>query len=758
MNSPVEWLLNPELEGKLAKSSRLDQAFADGVRPDPDLTVSQWADEHRILSSESSAEYGLWRTSRVPFMREIMDVQSPTHPCRESGLLKGTQIAGSETMYNVIGAAISQFPCPILLVMPTTDMAKLTSKQRVQPMIEATPQLHDKVKAARSRDSGNTVLLKQFRGGVLRITGANSGPGLRSMPVRILLCDEIDAWPADVGGEGDPMAVARKRTATFGARKKEFFASSPKIKGSSRIDRYYQAGTQAQLELPCPHCTFEQPLVWSQMRWSLLQRRELVCRSCGGISPLAADSAAVCAHCSAPATGAEDELRLVDTDDVERVWYECASCQGEIEERHKTVMLARGRHIHRTPGPGRWLAEGETHPHAIWARDNGVVRRYLPTFARPLTWHVSALYSPLGWYSWTEAVKDWLEAQKGGFDDESGESLEQVFINTVLGEAYEAKGEQPDVNVLALRAEPYELGTVPAGALLLVAAIDVQGNRLEVKVKGYGRGEESWLIDYQVLHGDPTLTGPGSVWEQAIALRDRAYRHAGGNSIYITAMAVDSGYLTQTVYDFCRKWSYKHVYAVKGDSKPGKAIIGAERKVDFSHTGKAVKRGASVRIVGIDTVKERIFANLAIEKARPGYMHFPRGLPNEYFEQLTAEKKIERRKKGRVVYEYHKTRERNEALDLEVYCYAIAVLAGLKRVNWDLLEQTISPTQREIFAAPATTNQGADAAPPTGRDTSPTAAALEAPPTSPAVQTAAHSRGRKPQPARPIRPRRWSGW
>ena len=163
MSSSNEWLLPQELEQKLAPASILDRAFCEGLRPDPDFTVSQWADHNRVLSSESSAEHGPWRTARVPFMREIMDAQSPQHPCQESGLKKGTQIAGSEAMYNVIGAAIDQFPCPILLVMPTSDMAKLTSKQRIQTMLEATPCLHDKVKPSRSRDSGNTVLVKSFR-------------------------------------------------------------------------------------------------------------------------------------------------------------------------------------------------------------------------------------------------------------------------------------------------------------------------------------------------------------------------------------------------------------------------------------------------------------------------------------------------------------------------------------------------------------------------------------------------------------------
>lgn len=698
-----------------------------------------------MLSSESSAEHGQWRTARVPFMKEIMDAQSPTHPCTESGLLKGTQIAGTETMLNVIGYYVDKTPCPILLVQPTTEMIKLTSKQRVQPMFEETLVLREKVRSARSRDSGNTVLSKKFRGGLLRMTTASSGPALRSMPVRVLQLDEIDAYPVDVAGEGDPVAVAIKRTDTFGSRKKIFVASSPKIKGSSRIDRYYEAGTRAKYHVPCPHCAHEQVLRWAQMRWAMVQTRELTCRDCGGVSVIHDDSALVCAHCQA--SGQLEQLKLTDTDDVERAWYECEACGQAIEEgKHKTGMLARGRHIHEVPGPGHFLADDDPHPWAIWVRAGAAVRRFLPTFQRPLTWRVSGLYSPHGWFSWRDAVRAFLEANKGGYDDESGESLLQVFYNTVLGEAFEIEGEQADANVLSLRAEPYEPATVPAGGLMLVAFVDVQGNRLEYQCKAYGRGEESWLVDYQVLAGDPSNSAD-KVWTDLINLRNRAYTHASGNPVYVAAMGIDSGYLTQVVYDFCRKWQHRHVFATKGDAGQGKTVLGPPKKVDFSHNGKAIKHGATVRILGVDTVKELVFQRLPIAVPGPGCMHFPRGLPTDYYDGLTSEKKIPRRKKGQVVYEYVKTRERNEPLDLEVGCYATFVYAGGKRVNWEQLERVINPLQKDIFAAPEP--KAADA----GAAEAPSAAATDAAATEKPQRPARH-----PRPTRLPRRDPWRGW
>ena len=237
MGSPIDF--PPTLLERIADGEALYlEAFAAAMRPDRVYTVSEWADEHRMLSPIASSEPGRWRTERTPYLREIMDCLSPSHPCSEVDFVKGTQIGGSEAGYNWLAAIIDLWPASAMLVMPTTDTAKRISKQRLTPMIQQCPRLADKVSDSRSRDSGNTVLMKEFAGGVLVLTGANSGPGLRSMPVRFLMMDEIDAYPLDVGGEGDPCLVAEKRTETF-ARRKIFRVSSPKLKATSRIERFY---------------------------------------------------------------------------------------------------------------------------------------------------------------------------------------------------------------------------------------------------------------------------------------------------------------------------------------------------------------------------------------------------------------------------------------------------------------------------------------------------------------------------------------
>ena len=182
-------------------------AWADGLRPDPSLTVSAWADRHRVLSPRGANEAGPWRTARTPYLKEIMDHLSPSHPCQRVVFMKGAQTGGSEAGNNFLGYVIHHAPGPILAVQPTVELAKRFSQQRVEPLIEASPILRERIAPARSRDSGNTVLAKSFPGGILVLTGANSAVGLRSMPARYLFLDEVDAYPPSADEEGDPVAL-----------------------------------------------------------------------------------------------------------------------------------------------------------------------------------------------------------------------------------------------------------------------------------------------------------------------------------------------------------------------------------------------------------------------------------------------------------------------------------------------------------------------------------------------------------------------
>ncbi|HYD30137.1 MAG TPA: phage terminase large subunit family protein [Azospirillaceae bacterium] len=243
------------------------RTWREGLTPDPALTVSQWADRHRILSPRASAEPGRYRTDRTPYMRAIMDALSPSHPARRVVFMKAAQVGATESGNCFIGYVIHHAPGPMLAVQPTVELAKRFSRQRIDPLIAESPVLRERVKPSRARDAGNTVLSKEFPAGLLVITGANSAVGLRSMPARYLFLDEVDAYPPSADEEGDPVALAEARTRTFSWRSKVFLASTPTIHGVSRIEREYAATDQRRFFVPCPHCGQRQWLRFDRLRW-----------------------------------------------------------------------------------------------------------------------------------------------------------------------------------------------------------------------------------------------------------------------------------------------------------------------------------------------------------------------------------------------------------------------------------------------------------------------------------------------------------
>lgn len=580
-------------------------------RPPKDQTVSEWAIANRFLPKGTTPFPGKFHPE--VFQTEMMNVVLDPL-VHEIVVMKSTQFGFSDgVLNNVIGYYIDADPKPIMMVQPTVDDAKKYGKLRITPMIESCPALREKIKDRVSRRSGNTLALKEFPGGFLKLTGANSGSGLRSDPVPIVVFDEVDAYPLDVDGEGDPLAIGSRRTDTF-SDWKIFKGSTPaKPKGISPIETAYEASDQRRFHVPCPHCKVMQPLEW---------REEKI------------------------VNGAKErgEFRLtyqMDEDGQLRkdsVFYICAACKQNISERNKQQMLNRGQWIAKYPG-------------------------------RPIVgFHINALYSP--WRDiWDQLAIEWHEAQK------NPEKL-KAFINLRLGETWEEDKDAVEAGSLKGRIEDYGEGVdVPAGVGILTASVDVQGDRLECVVKGWGHEEESWLISYQQFFGDP---GQGQVWSEIDEFLLTKFKHASGVSIGISAAMIDSGGgHTDEVYRFVRPRQARRVWAIKGSSESGKEILGR-----FSmNNAYRIKLWS----LGTDTAKDRIFARMKIAGKGPGFMHLPKSLgsdTDEYLAQLTGEKAVRRYKRGRgAVREYVKTRPRNEALDLEVYALAALYSLGTKAVK-----------------------------------------------------------------------------
>jgi len=618
--------------------------LAEFLAPPPLTTVTEWAERNRVLSAKDSSEPGPYRAARTPYAREPMDCLSQTSAVEEVVLMWGAQTSKTTIGSNWLGYLVDTNPGPVMIVQPTIDMAKRYSRQRLSPMIEESPALRRKVTENRSRDDANTTLLKEFAGGFMAVAGANSAAGLRSMPVRDLFLDEIDGYPLDVDGEGDPIKLAEARQTTF-ARRKRLKTSTPTTAGMSRIEGAYAASDRCLYHVPCPHCGELQALEW----------------------------------------GADAEHGLKwdkDSDGApirETVRYVCRHNGCEIREHHKPALLAGGAWVPQTPG-----AQG------------GRVRGF----------QLSSLYSPLGWLSWAELADEWTRAKDAARNGDV--SLLRVFINTRLAETFEEQGDKADEHALRRRAEDIPLRTVMWGCLVMTMGVDVQGDRLEAYAWAWGRGMERQLVDRQVIYGDPAIaeTQAGSPWAALTEYRRTPILHASGRPVPILACMIDSGgHHTQAVYAYARAHQHAGVHAVKGSSQQGKTVLGKPTDQDLTWRGEKHRRGVKLWPVGTDTAKAEIYGRLRIAQPGAGFVHLSKHLPGEVFEQLTAERLVTRYVKGHARLEWVKPPgRRNEALDCAVYALAGAHKCGIdrwKEGDWQKWEARV--LVRDLFDAGAPT-------------------------------------------------------
>ena len=360
-------------------------------------------------------------------------------------------------------------------------------------------------------------------------------------------------------------------------------ASTPTIRGASRIEAKLDESDNRRWAVDCAECGKSQVLAWSQVKWP--------------------------------------------KDDPAGAFYECTHCQAHWSDQDRVRAILAGK----------WVAE---HPERR-------VRGY----------HLSGLYRIMGRKRQFESylhefAQNFLDAKHAG-----REAL-KVWTNTFLAETWEEAGDRIELESLTERGEDYTVSPVPESIGVLTCGVDVQGDRLELEVVGWGTAEESWGIEYRVLFGDPEQP---DVWKALDDYLSQRWDHPSGARLGIACCCVDSGFSTRNVYQFTRPRQSRRIYAVKGSNQSGAPLI-AKR------SGKAGGRVLMFNI-GTDTAKDSIFARLKIEDHGPRFMHFPngQGYTESYFKQLTAEEVRTRMHHGFPIRYYKKIRDRNEALDLRVY-------------------------------------------------------------------------------------------
>lgn len=597
------------------------RSISEAIRPDSRVPIADWAEKYRILPPDSP-EPGPWRNSRTPYLVGIMDALSPDSKYREVYLKKGHQLGGSALGENFIGHAITSAAGNILAVFATVEDAEKWNLSRFEPMRESTPDLRKRVRDPNIKGADNTQRRKKFPGGFMQLIGANRPGGLKSSTMRYVLLEEMDEYAGDIGNQGSPEELAKKRTSNFGRKARVFGNSTPTIEGGSPIDRNYKRGDQQHYIVHCPDCGDGQWFKWSQMKWPKDEPEK---------------AAYVCEHCG-----------VINTESV-------------------------------------WKTKG--YEGAAWEPST----KGEPGVA---SFHLPSLYAPLGWRPWPQMAADFVAAQ--------GDPVAlKVFINNELAECWEDLSGQIKSAEIAKRREDFQLRTIPRGCLVLVMSVDVQGNRLEYQIVGFGRNRKHWVIDYGVIDGDPAKD---DVWKRLTELRDRPIINSFGVPMRVQTCAIDSGgHHTHEVYQYARLYRHVGVFAVKGSSVAGKPVIGRPTTQDINHKGRTIKGGVQLWMVGTDTAKSLLFNYIASdEEATPEdrFIRFPLELSEDYFEQLTSEVYDAGKKKWRNL-----PGRRNEVIDLFVYAFAAAFhpllrIDTMRDADWTNVERLVEPVNADLFQAP----------------------------------------------------------
>ncbi len=616
--------------------ARLNNLALTFFRPPENLNVWQWAERYRFLAKGVSAKSlegpTRYSTSYAPHQRACQE--DFTDPAVQiTVLVQASQIGGKTEMFtNCLGYHMHHAPRNCIVMYPTADGAAKFSKSKFTPNAEATPVLRDLLRPARSRDSGNTILVKQYLGGAIYFIGANSPTSLRGSSGQVLLADEIDANEISPGGEGDPVELLWKRGESFQGAVK-VVASTPTTAARdehgislSPIWAYFEASDQQYWFVPCPKCSQFQRLTWKQIVWP---------KDAAGKN-LTSQAELLCEHCAAA-----------------------------LSDRQRQAMYYAGRWQPTAPFEG------------IRGR------------------HLSGIYCP--WPA-LKGFKNRLHqmAEECVRAKKKGSYAVRVWVNTFLCEPFEDENEKPfDPLAITERAESYTPETLPEKIILLLCAVDVQKDRLELEVIGLGEDDETWGVEYVKLYGD---TEQDEVWQNLADHLGKTYKREDDVQLKITSTAIDTQYHGPAVRRFLKNCGirqgdigYPGIYLVQGKGNPGPLLV-----------VRRLNKQYRLRLWSIDSkqAKDTIFSRLRITDPGPRYLHFPRGqgYGEDHAKGLASEVIKRSRERGRITERYEKLtpNTRNEPLDIRVYFLAAV---DILRPNLTAIAKNLKPAHASVSVA-----------------------------------------------------------
>ena len=690
--------LPPELQRALAftvaRSLRV-------LRVPPAMTLSEWADRHFYLSSESSYIEGRWQS--WPFQRTMLDVMGDDEIAKVT-IRKSARVGYTKMLLAFIGYSAEHKRRNGVVYQPTDDDRDEFVTAELEPMLRDVRVMRSVMPRFSRRSKDNTLRLKKFTTGMLHLRGGKAAKNYRRLTCDFVVYDEFSGFDRDIEKEGSPGKLGDKRL-EGAVWPKSIAGSTPKTKHNDNTeDREAEADVYLRWQVPCAHCHQLHPITLGGkdkthgLKWT------------DGDTSTAAH---YCPHCGVAMSQAE----------YLEQWH------GGLWVCERTGQWVDQRSRWRTPQSLQWQAcELEPDP-ATLAPKPAHVAMHVWTAAAPQA-------------AWRDVADEFVAAAR--LAERGDKSLLKTFVNTTLGETWEEKGETADEHALQQRAEDYPLATVPIGALVLTAGIDLQGNRWEIGVWGWGQGMESWDVDHHIIEGNAQSDDDWAQVEQYLLRRYPQAWHGG--TLGIDSISIDSNYQTQAVFNFVRRMQHRmRIHAVRGEGAEGLPIKGPGRAQEVNWKGQRWPNGIKQWSVGVDSAKDMLHDQLQLTRAGPGYVHLNKHRSREWLEQLTAEQRVFVKSATGSVQRWLKRRPRNEVLDCRNYALHAAYMLGLPTwtdKRWEQQAQAVQPppdlfSARPVAVAPTALPSSAPAVP----------VAVEVA----AAQLAAVSR---PQPARQA-PRRW---
>lgn len=606
------------------------------LEPAKRQNIPDWMAENFHFPSETS-EPGLWDPKRAPYQYAVLEAMSPQSPARKISMCFNTQ--AGKTICECGAMSYYSYPYPRAQGFAFSNDGELKSfvKTKFDPIMRANPKIKARFGQG-SRSTGDTVSEKLYPGGFLKFIAANTEANMRSYSVAVMFADEIDTYPANVGGNGDPLDQLGNRTNSFSDTRKVVFSSTPANEYSLILTQIAQS-THRKYFVPCPHCrhmfTFELEI----MGYSV------------------------------------DEGGQQVTD----AWMECPQCGYIIHNRDKTWMMAY-------ENGARWLP---TNPNAPKEHEGFFLNGfYIPEGLGP---------------SWKDFAQRYHNA-KTEKDDTKRLNMLISLYNTFLCRQYHELMDIPDTRVIMQRGADslHKRGVAPKWVNVVTTGGDVQGNRVEVTVMGWGKRLRHTPIDHYIFElppGEEIEDLDGTIWREYFEkILCGMWEREDGFVLRSVANGLDRGFKAHTIDNLYRRYPVPTFHPVRGVSDPKlNSVMPTRKQTRTSREDTPVV----YYDVPVDQIKTVVYRDL-MRKYSDGvysFVEFPDGYSDAFYEQLVSEHLVLNPKTGRQVWEKMPYHERNEVLDCFVYNYAMCYISGLDSLldeDWDGLAEE----QAQIMKTP----------------------------------------------------------